>query len=197
MTNPFENDEQTATAPAEASATDVVTPEEPDEDEAAEALAEVDTPDDDELETVPAGAADAAAPKAEAKPKEAKTPARPPVPEGYVTPVTFAKLLTAHLKEKNPEAKDVPPQMIYSYMKNADPTKAGVKNPWPRYSDGGRENLLKADESLAWWDAKDARVKASKETKAEKDAKKAAKATEAAAAPQAEEAPQGPVVEAE
>lgn len=201
MTTPSFDEHEAGAVATEDPQTDAT--ETPNEDEQAEAtLNEVDTPEDDELDTVPEGAAgDTAAPAAgEKKAAKEKTPARPPVPEGYVTPVAFAKLLTEHLiKEGRLEAgKTVPPQMVYSYMKNADPTKAGVKNPWPRYSEGGRENLLKVDESLAWWDAKDARVKASKDAQAEKAAKKAAKGTAGdAAAAQTEEAPSGPVVEAE
>jgi len=154
---------------------------------------DVDTPSEaDEPETV-------VAPE-KAKAKE-KAPTRPPVPEGFVSPVAFAKILSAHLTEKaratNPtaDAIDIAPQMVYSYMKNADPDKKGVKNPWPRYSSGGRENLLKVDESLAWWDAKDERVRESKATKAEKEAKKAA-AAKAAEAPAVNET-SGTIEEAE
>jgi hypothetical protein len=129
--------------------------------------------------------------KANAKPK---APARPPVPEGYVSPVAFAKILTEHLEAKGAEnskgkitveSNPIPPQMVYSYLKNAGETS---KNPWPRYEEGQRKNLLKVDESLAWWDALTERVSASRANATAKAEKKNAKATET---------PAEPVVEAE
>jgi len=116
--------------------------------------------------------------KAEKAPKE---PSRPPVPEGKVSPVAFAKLLSAHLtakaRETDPEAaeKTVAPQVVYSYIKNNGPDS---KNPFPAEKAEGRAAVVDADAALAWWDAKDARVAASKASKAEKDAAKAAKASE-------------------
>jgi hypothetical protein len=102
-----------------------------------------------------------------------KTPARPPVPEGFVTPVGFAKLLTAHLREREPEHKEIPPQQIYSMIRNAS-----KENPFPVYEEGGRKNLIKAQEGLAWWDAKDQRVAERKANAAAKAEKKAAAAAQ-------------------
>src|SRR5690242_5303887 len=69
-------------------------------------------PEDPEEETVAEG--DEATEK-EAKPKKEK--ARGDLPEGYVTPVGLAKELTRLGLGK--DGGDVPPQMVYSYIKNA------------------------------------------------------------------------------
>jgi hypothetical protein len=116
--------------------------------------------------------------------KEKKEPARPPVPEGKVSPVKFAKILTEHLQAngKLEADKSVAPQVVYSYIKNNGPES---KNPFPAEKAEGRAAVVDADAAIAWWDAKDARVAASKQAKLEKDAAKAAKATE----PKAEGAP--------
>jgi len=114
----------------------------------------------------------------EAKPKGAKkatkkaAKARPPVPDGYIAPVAFAKKLTTKLIEQGRLEADeeIPPQMIYSYIKNS----AAGQHPLPSYSEGGRENLLKEDEAFAWWDAKEERAKARQVAKKAKAAKKAA-----------------------
>jgi hypothetical protein len=176
-----------------------------------EELNEVDTPealDDEPEDTVDAsatpvseGAKPAAAPKA---------PARPAPPTGLITPVQFAKTLTEHLEAKGFSNKNgpvtsksdtspgnpIPPQYIYSMINQG--SKPNAKNPIPTYvsaHDGtvyktgeqpegtplARVNLMKADEGLDWWDAKDARVAASKTAKAEKAAKAAEKAAAAPA----------------
>jgi hypothetical protein len=140
---------------------------------------DVDVPDDNEdTETVPADAGTDGAP---AKPAKA---ARPAAPQGYVKPVAFAKLLTEHL------GKAVPPQVVYSYIKNNVGTNA--KHPFPVHSLDGYDWYIKPEEGLAWWDEKNTRVSSSKAVKAAKDAAKAAKATEAPAA-----ASEGTAVEAE
>lgn len=129
-------------------------------------LEEVDTPNasaDDETEEV--DGADKAGTKP-AKKAAKKANARPPVPEGFIAPVAFAKELTKRLQAAGKLSADteIPPQMIYAYIKSS----AGGKNPLPTYSEGGRNNLLKLDEALAWWDAKEQRSQ-------ERNAKKAAK----------------------
>src|SRR4051794_29360804 len=62
--------------------------------------------------------------------KVAKAPARPPVPEGKVSPVAFAKILSEHLiaNGRLEEGKSVAPQVVYSYIKNNGPES---KNPFP------------------------------------------------------------------
>src|SRR5882757_27209 len=172
-------------------------------------LDEVDTPealDDEPEDTVADGVTTKVAPEKTAK--EPKAPARALPPEGLITPVAFAKVLTEHLSEKQYRNKNgfvgrvtsedgtagavdlkinpIPPQCIYSMINQGN--KPNAKNPVPTYvsaHDGtvyksgeqpegtalARINLMKSDESLAWWDAKDERVAASKTAKAEADKK--------------------------
>lgn len=187
MTNPFNEDE--ATTP-ETETTEAVTSET--ESETAEENLDVDTPELDEADEADAPEATTETAKAEGKPaKEKKAPARPPVPEGFITPVAFAKILTER------GDKEVPPQYVYSTIRSS----STGKNPLPTYSEGGRDNLLKLDEALAWWDEKNKRVAeraANAATKAEKAKEKAAaKADAPVEAEGAEAAPAGELVEAE
>jgi hypothetical protein len=117
---------------------------------------------DDEVETV-----------AETKPEEVKPEtkksSRPPVPEGYITPVQFVKVLK---EERNVE---VAPQVLYSYVNQGKTSKGDQDKKLKSYSEGGRENLLKKEEALAWWDAKERRSQeraANKAAKAKADAEK-------------------------
>jgi hypothetical protein len=159
---------------------------------------DVDAPDADEAEdTVAEGTEAAPTDKPAAKAKKEST--RPPVPEGLVSPVQFAKLLTEH-KIKNgtlEEGKVIAPQVVYSYIKNN--MGEGAKYPFPARTDvPGRALVLDPAEGLAWWDAKDARVKAQKTAKAQKDAAKAnAAQTSPQAAAETGEVATGPVEEAE
>ena len=130
---------------------------------------DVDTPDADETEEVAeAKAADGGTAKA------ASTP-RTKAPEGFVKPVEFAKELSKHL------GKTVPPQVVYSYIKNNQGVSA--KNPFPVHKgEDGYEWYIVVEEGLSWWDAKNTRVASGKAARAEKAAAKAAKPTEAEAA---------------
>jgi hypothetical protein len=184
MSNPFASDqEHTAEQPTEEQ--ELAELHELTEEQELEAA--VDEPDadidvdageddeTDEVEEVPAG-------KTVKAKKADSTSTRPPVPEGYVSPVTAAKKLGTHLtsraraagKIKDDEEIEIRPQVVYSYIRNSK----GGKNPIPTYEAGGRKNLLKLEEFLAWWDAKDERVAASKVRAAEKAAKKTEKAAE-------------------
>ena len=139
---------------------------------------DVDTPsDDDEVETVVEGDTTSAA-----KPAKAT---RPKAPEGYVKPVEFAKILSEHLN------KAVPPQVVYSYVKNN--SGGDAKHPFPVHEVDGYAWYIKPEEGLKWWDEKNTRVATSKATQAAKAAAKAEKAT----APAAAETSAEPVVEAE
>jgi hypothetical protein len=118
--------------------------------------------------------------------KEKKGPARPAVPEGYIMPVAFARELTKHLAARgaenkhgkiHPDTNVIPPQQVYSMMRT---NGSDSKNPFPVHELEGFTTLLKLEEALAWWDAKDARVSKSKAEKAAKAAKKAEKAESAA-----------------
>jgi hypothetical protein len=117
--------------------------------------------------------------------KEKKESTRPPVPEGKVSPVQFAKILSEHLtakaRETDPEAAEikVAPQVVYSYIKNNGPDS---KNPFPAEKAEGRAAVVDPRAGLDWWDAKTERVNARATAKAEKDAKKAEKTTDAAPA---------------
>jgi hypothetical protein len=120
-------------------------------------LDEVDTPQVDETDTPVKDEA----PKKVVKKVGGQT--RPPVPEGYITPVQWAKELSeaatktgrANGELKENEVYEIPPQQIYSYLNQAK--KSGAKNPLPSHSAGGRNNLLKRDEVNAWWAAKEQR----------------------------------------
>jgi hypothetical protein len=156
---------------------------------------DVDAP---EIEAVdaPEDVVDAPTETAEKQAKEKKEPARPPVPEGKVSPVAFAKLLTAHLQENGrlEEGKVVAPQVVYSYIKNNGPES---KNPFPAEKAEGRAAVVDAEAAIAWWDAKDERVKASKTAAAEKAAKKAAAPAKAEGETVAQVADAPELVEAE
>jgi hypothetical protein len=117
-----------------------------------------------------------------AKAEKKKESTRPPVPEGKVSPVAFAKILSEHLRKPHDtlgtrleEGKSVAPQVVYSYIKN---NGADSKNPFPTEKAEGRAAVVDAEAGLKWWDEKDLRVKASKDGKAQKAAEKAAKTTE-------------------
>jgi hypothetical protein len=136
---------------------------------------DVDTPEAEDVVAEPVAEGTAEAPKA----KEKKEPSRPPVPEGKVSPVQFAKILSEHktkkARETDPEAAEITiaPQVVYSYIKN---NGEGSKNPFPAEKSEGRAAVVDADAALAWWEAKDARVAASKASAAEKAKAKADKA---------------------
>jgi hypothetical protein len=191
MTNPFTTDHlREAGDPNDElleTGDDATSPEQDEEFEPGEAAVvdpDVDTPDeDDEADTVAEGTAEA--PKDAKAPKAKKESTRTPVPEGFISPVQFAKVLTKHLQEQHAtntagvpisvESNPVPPQVVYSYINN---NKAG-KNPFPAtYGDtskGERAVILKAEDGLKWWDELRDRVAKGKEEKANKEAKKEAK----------------------
>jgi len=165
-------------------------------DESTEAFDDVETvePTDEDVEVVPATDT-----PTESKPTEAKAPARPPKPEGYITPVEFAHKITEKLRTDGTMNKDqsFPPQQVYSWVKQGKSPSA--KNPLKSYSEGGRENLLKEDEAWAWYNAKNERKAAADKAKQDKAAADAEKAKNApATAPVTEvEAPSEPVAEVE
>jgi len=128
---------------------------------------DVDLPTDDDTDEVPAEG-DASAEKP-AKATKSTTP-RVKAPEGFVKPVEFAKILGEHL------GKVVPPQVVYSYIKNNQ--GEGARHPFPTHEVAGYAWYIKAEEGLAWWDEKNGRVAASKEERAAKAAKKVAAAAE-------------------
>lgn len=195
MSNPFDTEEDTSqdTGDTDADAESEQSFTDPEGDLDVDSGSD----DDDEVEEVTA-----VTPTGKPVKSASKESSRPPVPEGFISPVAAAKKLGEHLtakaRETDPNAPEVEvrPQVVYSYIKNSQ----GGKNPIPTYEEGGRSKLLKLDEFLAWWDEKDARVAASKANAAAKAAKKAekAKAAPAAEATEAEGSePEGELVEAE
>lgn len=133
-------------------------------------------------------------PAAEEK-KEEKKSKRPALPDGYGTPIQFAKALTEKLRaeRKLGENEEFKPQVVYSYIRNkakenpipvvyVDPNGNAVDEP----TDGYRPAFRKNDsgelyEAMAWWDEKEQRVAQRKANAAEKAAKKAQKATKSEA----------------
>lgn len=121
------------------------------------------------------------------EPKQKKEPARGELPEGYVTPIGLAKILTEKGLHTNKagETVEVRPQMVYSYMKNAPES-----DPFPieTVSDslGKERQALKADAGVEWWVRKNERAASRKANAAEKSEAKAKRAAEKAAAKEAE-----------
>ena len=110
-------------------------------------------------------------------PKAKKEPKRGDLPEGYVTPVGLAKELTErglHINREG-EAVEVKPQMVYSYIKNAP-----KDDPFPLEtvtdSIGAERNAVVLEAGIAWWERKNERTaarKANAQAKAEAKAKRA------------------------
>jgi hypothetical protein len=143
---------------------------------------DVDAPQAVEAEDTVVATGTDAAPKADGETKETKS-TRPAVPEGKVSPVAFAKLLTEHLRKQDDrfgpeprlaEGAEVKPQIVYSYIKN---NGEGSKNPVPATKAEGRAAVVDPQAGLEWWDAKDLRVREQKKAAADKAAKKAEKAS--------------------
>jgi hypothetical protein len=125
----------------------------------------------------------------EKQPKAKKEPKRGDLPEGYVTPVGLAAILTERKLHTNRDGEivEVKPQMVYSYIKNAS-----KEDPFPietvKDSIGAERQAVKVDEGVAWWTRKNERVAARKANAAEKAAKKEANAKAKAEAAAKEEA---------
>jgi len=119
-----------------------------------------------------------------AKPK--KEPVRGDLPEGYVTPIGLAKVLTERGLHQNREGEtvEVRPQMVYSYIKNAS-----KEDPFPMEtvtdSLGHDRQAFPLENGVAWWERKNERAAARKVSAAAKKEAKAARA-EAKAAEEAE-----------
>jgi hypothetical protein len=135
--------------------------------------ADVETITSDEGEVIESG------PEATAtEPKAKKEPARGQLPDGYVTPVGLAHELGKRGLQKNKAGEvlvTVPPQMVYSYMRNASKDDAF---PVETVTDsiGKERQALKLDEGIAWWERKNTRAQERKDNAATKAAAKAEKA---------------------
>jgi hypothetical protein len=157
----------------------------------------------DEVEEVPAGSP--------ATPKAVKAPTAPKrgdLPEGYVTPVMFAKYLTENglVKDGDGNDKAIPPQVVYSYIKNApkdhpfpNTDDQNVLNDVIDSNDVPRKAFLLKD-GVEWWNSKTARAAERKANAATKAAKKTEPKLKSAATPPGEDGDveeDGPVQEAE
>jgi hypothetical protein len=94
------------------------------------------------------------------------------LPDGFVAPVAFAKLLTAKLHEEKllPEDEEVRPQVVYGYVKN------GSEFPVKPSPEGARSgHMVNVAEGLEWCIT---RRKKTAESKAKKAAEAAATETE-------------------
>lgn len=122
------------------------------------------------------------APEVVKEPKAKKEPTRGTLPEGYVTPVGLAKIISERGLHINREgvAAVVAPQVVYSYIKNAPKEHLF---PMEHIADslGKVRDVVQIEEAVAWWIAKNERVAAGKIASADKAAKKAAKAAAAEA----------------
>jgi hypothetical protein len=184
--------------------TDVIEPE------------DVDVPeleDDDETETVvtadqeKAGQGQADPSKAASKPKN---PRWAP-PEGFLTPVGFAKIVTErklHTPRGASEPGEVSSQMVYSYAKNAPKTDKfpltffdatsgeavassredgpGETFDFPVAKERGLKQAVKVEDGIAWWERKNARVKERTANAATKAANKTEKGSKASSEPTVE-----------
>jgi hypothetical protein len=131
---------------------------------------DVEEPDED-LEEVEATESKG---ESKGKGKESDKPKRGDLPEGYVTPIGFAKIVGErglHTLRDGTVADEVKPQMIYSYMRNAPKS-----DPFPiekiKDSNGVERQVLKVDEGVAWWERKNERAAGRKQNAADKAAKK-------------------------
>jgi len=151
---------------------------------------EVPTATNDEVEDT-SGATEGTAEKPA---KVVKQPARGDLPEGYVTPVGLAKILTEKGLHTDRSGAVVPvaPQMVYSYIKNAPKDD---KFPLESVKDslGKDRDAVLVTKAIEWWERKNKRVaerQANAKAKLEKKAEAAAKKEAAGAEGSTEQAPQ-------
>jgi len=151
---------------------------------------DVDTADED-LEDVEETGDETPKVKAEKAPV---APKRGDLPDGWVTPVAFAKYMTEnqlhHDKEGN--VAELRPQVVYSYIKNAP-----KDNPFPNSelgklktiedSNGIARGAFKLADGLAWWEDRKQRAEARKANAAAKAEKKAKPANKPVAGPEGED----------
>jgi hypothetical protein len=128
---------------------------------------DVDAPDEGEEEVV------ATEGTGEGKAKEPAKPKRGDLPEGWVTPIQFAKILGERGLHKNREGEavsEVRPQMVYSYMRNS-PKDDRLETTSVEDSNGNKREALNLEEAIAWWERKNARAAERKQNAATKKAK--------------------------
>lgn len=158
--------------------------------------ADVETPEATEVEEVTVDGQENADNSGSTKKKA--EPKRGTLPEGFVTPIGLAKVLTERGLHTNRqgETAEVRPQMVYSYIKNAP-----KDDPFPMQtvqdSLGKDRQAVATEEGVAWWERKNARVAGRKENAAAKAAAKEKRAAEKAQAAEAEAESESPAEEAE
>jgi hypothetical protein len=170
---------------------------------------DVEDDDDDETETVAtsdqekAGQGQADPSKAASKPKN---PRWAP-PEGFLTPVGFAKIVTErklHTPRGASEPGEVSSQMVYSYAKNSPKHDKfpltffdsegnavassreegpGETFDFPVAKERGLHQAVKVEDGIAWWERKNARVKERTANAASKAAGKAEKGSKSTSEP--------------
>jgi hypothetical protein len=145
----------------------------------AEATVKPPTSDQEAAGQGPADPSTASGEGAETKPKQVKTE----IPEGFVSPVQFAKEIDKHLKR--PEGT-TPPQQVYGYINNNKAFKDDVVTE----RDGLPKFIVNLEAGLAWLDAKESR-------RADREKAKAEKAKAADEAMKADTAPTDPEVAGE
>jgi hypothetical protein len=157
---------------------------------------DVDFEDEDVEETE----APAKEPKVKAA-KEPKNPKRGTLPEGYCTPVAFAKIITELGLETDEDGdpKIIAPQVVYSTIKNAPkdhpfPNTEGNELLFVKDDNDVDRRAFKIDEGVEWWKAKVIRTA---ERKANAKAKAAKKPEKLQAGPPGEDGEEDFAEEAE
>lgn len=156
---------------------DVETPAEPDSD--------------DDVEDIPVGPNDetAGTDKPKKATKEKAQPKRGELPDGYVTPIGLTKAINEQglYRNREGEVAELKPQMVYSYIKNAPKDRPYPGETVTDSVGTQRENCVKLEDGLAWWNAKNEAAEQRRQNAAEKAEKAAAaKAKKAAATTEAE-----------
>jgi len=150
----------------------------------------VDTDEDVEEVDEPAVAEGKAEASKTTKAAQKKANARGDLPEGYVTPVGLAKLVNENKLHTNRDGEvvDCPPQVVYSYIKNAP-----KDHPFPLEeildSNGQKRAVVKIDAGLAWWREKNERTAERRKNAAEKARKQLEAAEKKAAGTTTDTAP--------
>src|SRR3954451_5580176 len=113
-----------------------------------------------DVEEVPADVEETTPEGTETAPKAKAEPKRGQLPDGVLTPVGFAKILGERGLQTNREGevlKEVKPQMVYSYIKNApkdDPFPLETVND----SIGASRQVVNIEAGVAWWERKNKRT---------------------------------------
>lgn len=139
----------------------------------AEEVEELDEELEDTEETEPEEDSEEETEKAAPKVKRGE------LPEGYVTPVGLAAVLTERklYVNRKGEVAEVKPQMVYSYIKNA-PKDHPFPSETVQDSLGNDRFVVDLEKGVQWWTDKNARAEARKASAADKAAKKATKKEE-------------------